>query len=260
VANDLHLIAPKHAAKDLCPKAAHVDSKASEPMHGCGMKGRYWGATQTLVHFLEKNGQRRYAIMKETVVVMTPSPSLFCDDPKIIVLADALARLNRQLPVKSESGDSKSEKEKYQLQLRMPESRFRQIEALVERAGAETVSETVRMALRELERAIRAGVSVVFEDGRSISRNPNGVSTAKNLRTQDSHDEVFVRVNVVLGNKASAGLKYIQSAAEGFTLGEIVDAAVAVLDESLLEEERLSVEIGKDTSLQGPVTHRRSRK
>lgn len=259
MAYHLHLIAPQHAAQDLCPKAVQVDSKASEPTHGCGMKGRCWGSTRTCVLINRERTEKVATMIKVPAVIQTPSLSFLTDDPKVIRLAEFLARHDDRKVEKETSSDRRAEKSKYQLQLRMPETQFRQLEALAERAGAETVSEVIRMALRELERALLWHVTVVFEDGRRIPLNGVSAEASTLARATSSLDGVFQRVNVVLGKRSADRLRYIQAAAPGFTLGEIVEAAMAVLDDSLQEEEVLREEAEGVTSPQRPAHPRRNR-
>lgn len=259
MAYHLHLIAPQHAALDLCPKAVQVDSNASEPTHGCGMEGRCWGSTRTCVHIKRERTEKVATMIKVPAVIQTPSLSFPGDDPKVIRLAEFMARHGDRKVEKETSSDRGTEKSKYQLQLRMPETQFRQLEALAERAGAETVSEVIRMALRELERALLWLVTVVFEDGRRISLNGVSAEVPTLERATSSLDGVSQRVNVVLGRRSAERLRYIQAASPGFTLGEIVEAAMAVLDDSLQEEEALREEAERVTSPQRPANPRRNR-
>ncbi|MBE2276515.1 MAG: hypothetical protein IAE87_09480 [Rhodobacteraceae bacterium] len=223
------------------------------------MKGRCWGSTRTCVLINRERTEKVATMIKVPAVIQTPSLSFLTDDPKVIRLAEFLARHDDRKVEKETSSDRRAEKSKYQLQLRMPETQFRQLEALAERAGAETVSEVIRMALRELERALLWHVTVVFEDGRRIPLNGVSAEASTLARATSSLDGVFQRVNVVLGKRSADRLRYIQAAAPGFTLGEIVEAAMAVLDDSLQEEEVLREEAEGVTSPQRPAHPRRNR-
>ncbi len=130
------------------------------------------------------------------------------------------------------------ESDKYQLQLRLSDELYAKIEHLTRRSGAETVSETVRWAIREFHSTILRHVTIVLPDGRAI--NQNGLAAKEELiDTHVAREKTAKRVNVVLRGASYERLKRISALVPELSYGEVIEIAFGILESVMEEEESL---------------------
>lgn len=137
------------------------------------------------------------------------------------------------------SGDRAVEptKEKYQLQLRVDEQFLGYMEELVNRAGVETTSELIRLALRELDRARMEFDGIKLPNEVVIGIVEDETDTGERSVVPFRKKAAIRRINVVLRGVAYRRLQRLIEWSGGLPLVDLVAIALGVLDTVLTTEE-----------------------